>query len=151
MIRGTNRIMFDFADRFRAHPNTLSRRRRRKRAAPGNPAQQIAAGWWELAPDEAAVIDFTPPKCRYWSFTLSNYWGQSLDYARHPHARERAQRRLARGRLGAPDRRRSAIPASPTRTGSRRPATTRACGSSAGSRAESRGARFRSLGSLVTR
>jgi hypothetical protein len=84
MIRGTNRIMFDFADRFRAHPNTL---------LPGDvvanerlqgiPAQQIAAGWWELGADQAAVIDFTPPKCRYWSFTLSNYWGQSLDYARH--------------------------------------------------------------------
>ena len=84
MIRGTNRIIFDFADRFRAHPNEL---------LPGDPianerlqgipAQQLAAGWWELAPEQAAVIDFTPPKCRYWSFTLSNYWGQSLDYARH--------------------------------------------------------------------
>jgi hypothetical protein len=29
------------------------------------------------------VIDFTPPPCRYWSFTLSNYWGQSLEYVRH--------------------------------------------------------------------
>lgn len=84
MMRGTNRIIFDFADRFRAQPNTLR---------PGDPianerlqgipAQQLAAGWWELAADQAAVIDFTPPACRYWAFTLSNYWGQSLDYVRH--------------------------------------------------------------------
>ena len=102
MIRGTNQIMFDFADRFRARPNEL---------LPGDvaanerlqgiPAQQIAAGWWELGPEQAAVIDFTPPKCRYWSFTLSNYWGQSFDYATRPHARERARRACARGRLGA--------------------------------------------------
>jgi hypothetical protein len=84
MIRGTNQIMFDFADRFRAHPNTLQPGDVVANARlQGIPAQQIAAGWWEIDADEAAVIDFTPPKCRYWSFTLSNYWGQSLDYARH--------------------------------------------------------------------
>jgi hypothetical protein len=84
MIRGTNKIIFDFADRFRAHPNTLQPGDRvANERLQGIPAQQIAAGWWELAPDQAAVIDFTPPKCRYWSFTLSNYWGQSFDYARH--------------------------------------------------------------------
>jgi hypothetical protein len=84
MIRGTNRIIFDFADRFRAHPNVLlPGDPTANERLQGIPAQQIAAGWWELAADQTAVIDFTPPKCRYWSFTLSNYWGQSLDYARH--------------------------------------------------------------------
>ena len=99
MIRGTNQIMFDFADRFRARPNEL---------LPGDvaanerlqgiPTQQIAAGWWELGPDEAAVIDFTPPKCRYWSFTLSNYWGQSFDYTTRPtHVNARGARVRADG------------------------------------------------------
>lgn len=84
MIRGTNKIIFDFADRFRAHPNTLQPGDPVANARlQGIPVQQIAAGWWELAPDQAAVIDLTPPPCRYWSFTLSNYWGQSLDHARH--------------------------------------------------------------------
>jgi hypothetical protein len=84
MMRGTNRIIFDFADRFRAHPNTLQPGDpAANERLQGIPAQQIAAGWWELGRDEAAVIDFTPPQCRYWAFTLSNYWGQSLDYARH--------------------------------------------------------------------
>jgi hypothetical protein len=85
MIRGTNQIIFDFADRFREHPNQLLPGDRiANERLQGIPAQQLAAGWWELAPDQAAVIDFTPPKCRYWSFVLSNYWGQSLDYARYP-------------------------------------------------------------------
>ncbi|HKA13508.1 MAG TPA: DUF1214 domain-containing protein [Myxococcota bacterium] len=84
MIRGTNRIVFDFADRFRARPNTFRPGDRiANERLQGIPAQQIAAGWWELDPGQAAVIDFAPPKCRYWSCTLSNYWGQSLDYARH--------------------------------------------------------------------
>ena len=99
MMRGTNRIIFDFADRFRARPNEL---------LPGDvtanerlqgiPAQQIAAGWWEFGPEQAAVLEFTPPKCRYWSFTLSNYWGQSLDYARHrTHVNARGARVRADG------------------------------------------------------
>jgi hypothetical protein len=84
MIRGTNKIIFDFADRFRARPNTLQPGDpTANERLQGIPGQQIAAGWWELAPHQAALIDFTPPRCRYWSFTLSNYWGQSLDYARH--------------------------------------------------------------------
>jgi hypothetical protein len=85
MIRGTNQIIFDFADRFRAHPNTLQPGDRvANERLQGIPAQELAAGWWELGPEHAAVIDFAPPKCRYWSFALSNYWGQSLEYARHP-------------------------------------------------------------------
>ena len=84
MMRGTNQIIFDFADRFRAHPNTLQPGdRTANERLQGIPKQQLAAGWWEIAPDQAAVIDFTPPPCRYWSFTLSNYWGQSLEYVRH--------------------------------------------------------------------
>jgi hypothetical protein len=84
MIRGTNQIMFDFADRFRAHPNELlPGDRGANERLQGIPAQQLAVGWWEIAPDQAAVIDFVPPKCRYWSFVLSNYWGQSFDYATH--------------------------------------------------------------------
>jgi hypothetical protein len=99
MIRGTNQIMFDFADRFRARPNELlpgdvSANERLQ----GIPSQQIAAGWWDLGPEQAAVIDFTPPKCRYWSFTLSNYWGQSFDYAtRTTHLNARRARVRADG------------------------------------------------------
>jgi hypothetical protein len=84
MMRGTNKIIFDFAERFREQPNTLQPGdQTANERLQGISGQQIAAGWWEFAPDQGAILDFAPPKCRYWSFTLSNYWGQSLDYAHH--------------------------------------------------------------------
>lgn len=33
-----------------------------------------------VAPDEAAIIEFTPPDCHFWNFQLGDIWGQSLDY-----------------------------------------------------------------------
>jgi len=46
----------------------------------GDPNIRIWLGTWQLAPDEALVIDMNPPECHYWNFQLGNVWGESLDY-----------------------------------------------------------------------
>jgi hypothetical protein len=46
----------------------------------GDPNIRIWLGLWELAPDEALLVEATPPNCDYWNFQLGNIWAESLDY-----------------------------------------------------------------------
>ena len=46
----------------------------------GDPNVRLWLGLWELAPDEALVVEATPPKCHYWNFQLGNVWAESLDH-----------------------------------------------------------------------
>lgn len=46
----------------------------------GDPDIRIWLGLWEIAEDEALVIDLVPPACDYWNFQLGNIWAESLDY-----------------------------------------------------------------------
>ncbi len=40
-------------------------------------------GSWDLADDQALVIEVTPPPALYWSVALGNQWWATLDYANH--------------------------------------------------------------------
>ena len=40
-------------------------------------------GSWELAPDEALVVEVSPPQGLYWSYSLGNPWWETIDYAAH--------------------------------------------------------------------
>jgi hypothetical protein len=40
-------------------------------------------GSWELADDEALVVEMTPPPAMYWSLALGNQWWETIDYAGH--------------------------------------------------------------------
>jgi hypothetical protein len=37
-------------------------------------------GSWRLAPDEALIIEVTPPEGLYWSYSLGNIWWETIDY-----------------------------------------------------------------------
>ena len=39
--------------------------------------------YFELADDEALVVEFTPPDCDYWMIALHNHWMETLDYVHH--------------------------------------------------------------------
>ena len=40
-------------------------------------------GSWKLAPDEALIIEVTPPEGLYWSYSLGNIWWETIDYGNH--------------------------------------------------------------------
>lgn len=46
-------------------------------------ARDIVYGndWWSLDRDEAMVIEFVPPKARYWQMQLCDVWFRTMDYA----------------------------------------------------------------------
>jgi len=50
----------------------------------GGAAENVTVwGSWELAEDEALLIEVTPPESLYWSVSLGNQWWESIDYAAH--------------------------------------------------------------------
>ncbi|MGH3541346.1 MAG: DUF1214 domain-containing protein [Mycobacterium sp.] len=40
-------------------------------------------GRWELAPDEALILEVEPPAGVYWSYSLGNPWWETIHYGRH--------------------------------------------------------------------
>lgn len=42
--------------------------------------------YFELADDEALVIEVVPPACEYWMVALHNHWMETLDYVNHQSA-----------------------------------------------------------------
>jgi len=48
--------------------------------AQGDPNTSYHYSYWELAEDEAFVIDLDPPECEYWNLQIGNHWLESLDF-----------------------------------------------------------------------
>jgi hypothetical protein len=74
-------LFADWARDFQKHPNEA--RELDVRGAQGDPNLYYLQGYWELAPEQALLIEFRPPECDYWNFQLNNYWLESLDYRDH--------------------------------------------------------------------
>ena len=83
-VAAASGMFASWAEDFRAAPNTLPRFDPDKAlAAGGDPKIAYYHGWFELADDEALVVEVTPPACDFWNFQLANYWLESLDYRHH--------------------------------------------------------------------
>ena len=80
-VHGCARLFNQWSNDFATRPNQLPRFDEKiATAAGGVPHIAYYHGYWKLAPDEALVIDVTPPACDYWNFQLNNHWMESLDY-----------------------------------------------------------------------
>ncbi len=62
-------------------PNALDTPRSRPDIA-GLPGQYYAQGFFEVADDQALLVELEPPApCFYWGLQLTSFFGESLDYA----------------------------------------------------------------------
>ena len=50
----------------------------------GAAAENVSVwGSWELAYDEALLVEVAPPEALYWSVSVGNHWWETIDYANH--------------------------------------------------------------------
>lgn len=80
-VAGTANLFANWAEGFRKQPNRiLEMDPKVTGGAHGDPNIHFYMGWWELADDQALVVEAMPPPCQYWNFQLNNVWMESLDY-----------------------------------------------------------------------
>lgn len=80
-VSGTAHLVADWTQMVARKPNELHAKPYAEAAMKvgGDPKICYYHGYWQLAPDEALVIDSEVPDCPYWNFQLANYWLESLD------------------------------------------------------------------------
>ena len=60
----------------------------------GSDQQAYGGCWYEVGPDEALLLEVTPPNCLYWNIQVGDTWFQSLDYVNLPTTMNDSQARL---------------------------------------------------------
>ena len=50
----------------------------------GDPQIAYYHSYWRLGPQQALLVEVTPPICENWNFQLNNHWMESLDYRYFP-------------------------------------------------------------------
>ena len=100
-VNGTARTFADWVKLFKEQPNALPTRDQAMfQKVGGDPSIHYVHGYWQLAPDEALVIDTEIPRCTFWNIQLDNYWMESMDYRylpAHVNAHTRAAQRRRHG------------------------------------------------------
>lgn len=80
---GASTWFADWVAPWRAEPNRLHfPDPEHHRLVGGDPNIVFQLGYWDLGPEDALVIDVTPPDCAYWNFQLGNIWAECLDKRR---------------------------------------------------------------------
>ncbi len=81
LVAGASMLFAKWARDFQKHVNELPQFDPAvSTAAGGDPNIAYYHSYWRLAPDEALLIEATPPQCHSWNFQLDNHWMESLDY-----------------------------------------------------------------------
>jgi hypothetical protein len=81
LVVACSSLFSGWAQGFQAHTNELPEFDTAiSMGAGGDPNICYYHSYWKLAPDEALVIEVTPPECESWNFQLDNHWMESLDY-----------------------------------------------------------------------
>ena len=80
-VEATAQLFADWAEGFAENPNELQPLDpAMTTGAHGSPHFFFYMGYWQLQPDEALIVEATPPECEYWNFQLNNHWMESLDF-----------------------------------------------------------------------
>jgi hypothetical protein len=80
-VAGSAKLWDDYVDGLRRDVcNTLGAPKPPSSRYGATPDNVYGSGYFELAPDEAVIIEVTPPACHYWQFQVGNRWFESLDY-----------------------------------------------------------------------
>jgi hypothetical protein len=83
-VFGTARTFAEWTKMFMTRPNELPDFGQAMfQKAGGDPKIFYHHGYFEIADDEAWVIETEVPDCEYWNFQLNNWWMESLDYRYH--------------------------------------------------------------------
>ncbi len=82
-LRAITEMALSWGGELAKHPNQWWEALPAAAAIFRDPNIHFHAAWFELAPDEALVVEALPPKCDYWMFVLHNRWLESLDYRHH--------------------------------------------------------------------
>lgn len=85
LVAGASLLFAKWARDFQRHSNELPQFDQEvSNQAGGDPNITYYHSHWALGPEQALVIDATPPPCEHWNFQLNNYWMESLDYRYYP-------------------------------------------------------------------
>ena len=83
-VNQTAALFAGWMNDFAAHENQLpANDQARCQRAGGDANIHYHNSRFRLAPEEALLVEFTPPECETWNLQLSNFWMESLDYRYH--------------------------------------------------------------------